>query len=324
MKRFFKKIFYTILIITIMIVTINKIYMRATYGKNYSGDYTEKFMTIENGIQISNTGSSHGLRAFNYDNLNEYKCFNFALVSQSLSYDYRLVLNYSDKLADNGVMFIPISYFSFFGEDESLEENFKLKNRRYYRILPSDMIKGYDLKTDFFTNYFPALDSYEKFIMPFVGYEPAYREVTTKVSDLGMDENSLAAAGYGRAESHIAGEGTIDENGKRIINYDEIEACYNIIELCKSKGIRPILITTPYLQEYTDGVKMIAPCFENDFTSIISEIQTKTGAEYYDYSDDIRFRKRYDLFYDMDHLNADGAQKFTAAIMKELVAESEK
>lgn len=102
------------LIVGTLIILINMAYVHASHGKDYDGDYTDKFMSIEGNIEISNTGSSHGLRAFNYDDIEEYNCFNFALVSQSLSYDYRLVSYYSDQLADNGVMFIPISYFSFF------------------------------------------------------------------------------------------------------------------------------------------------------------------------------------------------------------------
>lgn len=170
---------------------VNAIFIYTSYGKNYDGDYTDKFMEMEYGIQISNTGSSHGLRDFKYDDIKNYKCFNFALVSQSLSYDYELVSYYSDRLEDGGVMLIPISYFSFFGTDEMGDEDFKAKDKRYYKILPRDRIKGYDLKTDIFTKYLPALTAYEKFIMPFVGYVPVYenRDNTALdfVAELGID-----------------------------------------------------------------------------------------------------------------------------------------
>ena len=55
--------------------------------------------------------------------------------------------------------------------------------------LPPNMIKGYDVKTDFFVNYFPSLTAYEKFLMPFVGIKFEYAEVNEKVGDLGLNTN---------------------------------------------------------------------------------------------------------------------------------------
>ena len=82
---------------------LNTYYLQRNICDN---DRTAKFKDIEPGIVISNTGSSHGLYGFNYEELGEeYNCFNFALESQRLSYDYRIVSNYSDYLAENGIMF---------------------------------------------------------------------------------------------------------------------------------------------------------------------------------------------------------------------------
>jgi len=320
MKKLFYRVCSSVALVCAITFIINTAYMNVSYGKNYDGDYTEKFLDISEGIQISNTGSSHGLRAFNYDKNKRYKCFNFALVSQSLSYDYRLVLHYSDKLKDGGVMFIPVSYFSFYGSDEITETDFKAKDKRYYKILPPNMIKGYDAKTDFFVNYFPSMSAYEKLLMPFVGVELEYDEMSQKVEDLGLNANELSEMGYSRAKYHIL-EDKIDDNGERIINYGEINACYDIIDLCKSKNIRPIMITTPYLYEYTSAVREIDSDFMIDFMTIIDEIQIETGTEYYDYSEDKRFADHYELFCDMDHLNNEGAEKFTTMIINELVEE---
>lgn len=116
----------------------------------------------------------------------------------------------------------------------------------------------------------------------------------------------------------------MDEEGNRIINYAEIEALYNIISLCERKCVRPILITTPYLKEYTHAVGRIDPEFYEDFYEIISVIQRKTGVEYYDYGDDKRFAQQYELFADMDHLNDKGAKIFTSIVLEELIDSYEK
>lgn len=81
------------------------------------------------------------------------------------------------------------------------------------------------------------------------------------------------------------------------------------------------MITTPYLYEYTSAVREIDSDFMIDFMTIIDEIQIETGTEYYDYSEDKRFADHYELFCDMDHLNNEGAEKFTTMIINELVEE---
>ena len=70
-------------------------------------------------IQICNLGSSHGENAFKYDQLayaRGYQCFNFAMSSQTYNYDYALLSMYKKQFADNCLMFIPVSYFSFNNE----------------------------------------------------------------------------------------------------------------------------------------------------------------------------------------------------------------
>ena len=317
MKKFIFKIFIMLLILCSLTLIVNYAYVYAKCDMNYDGDSTEKFIHMDDGIQISNTGSSHGMRSFQYDDIDQYKCFNFALTSQRLSYDYRLVSYYQDNLAENGVMFIPISYFSLFGKDETEAEDFKSLDQRYYKVLPPDMIKGYDLKTDIYVNYLPALNAYEKFFMPFVGYVPENTYVNMNSNLLGR-EAELPERGYGRYLMHVV-DGKFDESGNRIINYNEVEALYGIIGVCQKKGIRPLLITTPYTKEYVDAVKENDPDFFNDFYAVIEEVTRATGAEYYDYSEDIRFARQYGLFLDADHLNVDGGKQFTEIIIEELV-----
>lgn len=55
-------------------------------------------------------------------------------------------------------MFIPISYFSFLGKAEIERESFESRNKRYYKILPPDLIKEYDEYTAFFVKL-PALSA---------------------------------------------------------------------------------------------------------------------------------------------------------------------
>lgn len=161
MEKFFIKLSLFFAILSVIIYVINERYIIV---RNTSS--TDKFKNVPEKIQICNFGSSHGANGYHYDDLaNDYTCFNFAMASQSLDYDWRIMQCYQDKIDDNAVVFITISYFSFYGIDETKTNNFLSKNKRYYRFLPKEFIKEYDLKTDIFENKLPALTAYENLLI---------------------------------------------------------------------------------------------------------------------------------------------------------------
>ncbi len=130
MKKFLAKVAIFFAIVISIVLVINQIYI--SLDKNDS-DGTKKFNNVSNNIQICNFGSSHGVYSFDYEDVDdEYVCFNFALSSQRLSYDYRIFDNYKDNIAEGAVVIIPVSYFALFGEPEEEEENFESRNVRYY------------------------------------------------------------------------------------------------------------------------------------------------------------------------------------------------
>lgn len=93
-----------------------------------------------------------------------------------------------------------------------------------------------------------------------------------------------------------------------------------LIDLCKEKDIRPVLVTPPYLREYTGYIQEQNPAFYRDFYEKINKIQENTGVEYYDYAMEQRFCKEYDLFADCDHLNLEGAKLFTEIIIHDVMS----
>ena len=155
MKKFTLKLIIFVVIIASVTMTINSIYVKRC---KRDLDHINKFASIPETVQICNFGSSHGLHGYNYEDLeDDYDCFNFALSSQYLSYDYRLFQYYGDHIDDGTVVFITVSYFSLFGESEVSNGSFNSKNRRYYSILPASLIKEYDLKTSLIVRHIPAV-----------------------------------------------------------------------------------------------------------------------------------------------------------------------
>ena len=313
MKKFIYKILLYVLIVLFFTICINLVYIKRD---NSDKDNTMKFQTIPHSIKICNFGSSHGLFSFNYCDVDQIECFNFGLSSQSLSYDKRLFEYYGNNIQKGAVVFIPISYFSLFGKSETTHDDFLNKNKRYYKILPKKMIKEYDIKTDIYVNCFPSLLADPNRIVKtlLVGLENTNNIDWSRKSD-SIDINEDAKKACIR---HIFSK-KLDENGNRIFNYEEFEALEYLIDSCYENGFTPILVTTPYLKEYTDEIKKSDPLFLDSFYGIVYKIVESKNVKYYDYGFDDRFVDKYELFMNSDHLNYDGARKFVNILMDEVV-----
>ena len=279
-------------------------------------------INVPNDIEISNFGASQSELGFNYEDFSgKYVCSSFALGSQPFFYDYRVLQHYRHKIKRGACIFILASYFSFFGEPENGTEGFLSMNKRYYRLLPREMIRFYDWKTDIFVNYLPMLSvegvatfinlllhrpiTYENFNL-----HPGNWSRTTNIDEVRID--TLGA--YAR---HIASK--LDKDGHRMRNQEAFDSIYAFIDLCREIGARPVLVTVPYTRVYTDTIKEKDPKFFDDFYSVIDEVRQKTGVEYYDYAFDERFCDNYNLFVNSDHLNKEGARRFTNILLREVL-----
>ena len=312
MRNFIIKIISAVFILAIIVLGINKLYV---YMDKKDLDYTRKFRSVPNEIQICNTGSSHGLYGFSYEDLNsKYNGFNFGLQSQSLLYDKRILEHYKDNLADDAVVFIPVSYFVLYGQTENLEADFESKNQRYYKFLPRKLITDYDWKTAILQKC-PLISAYENIAHVFLGRSVASTDLWEMQTADNIDLSLDVEAAYKR---HIV-TNKIDENGNRIINYDNLNSLYDMIEFCKDIGVRPVLLTTPFLREYIDAIQKGSPEFFNEFYELLNEVIEETGVEYYDYSQDGRFIDEHSLFMNGDHLNKSGATYFSRILVEEVI-----
>lgn len=286
-------------------------YMERNKVSNY---YDEtKFFNVPYNIQISNFGSSHGVYGFDYRNhTKNYTTFNFALISQTLSYDYLILKQYEDHFEDNGIMFIVISNFSF-GYDEETEPDFNSKNSRYYRFLSPQNIKQFDWKQYYFAPFILGPNSVLSEIKTnilnlFKKNKNQYEDLYEK-GGVNFDYEKDAEATYKR---HIH----VDKNGKIIILQKEVDALYGIINICKKHNIKPILVTTPYRSEYNNKY---SEKFYQQLHETISSICHKAHVEYHDYSHDPIFAKSYKYNRNADHLTPAGAVVFTDKLFKELI-----
>lgn len=309
MKKFITRALSLALIVLTILTGYNYIYNQLRSDDQY-GD--GKFVHVPNNIKISNVGSSHGVYAFDYSDYQEKQaCFNFALVSQTFTYDYKVLCEYKDHLQEGGMMFIPVSYPSFSMDEES-GEDFDSKNERYYRFLSPTNIKQFDINKYVGLHFFPVVyESTADVIKIF------YRGITNKrpvIQDLdyvverNMDFKEDAQRAYQR---HLK----VNESGNLFVNENERAALYDIIDFCHEKNIRPILISTPLREEY---FSLYDQKILDQFYNIVNQVTQETGCEYYDYSHDPRFESSDQYMRNADHLSPEGARVFTKIVMDDL------
>ncbi|MBR2524624.1 MAG: hypothetical protein IKE53_09355 [Clostridiales bacterium] len=307
MKKFLIKVLSFTIIIAVITAVLNCLFIRLDKSDL---DYTNKYKDMPETIMICNFGSSHGQYDFNYEELGD-NCFNFALPSQMPSYDLRLFEYYKDRFADGAVAFIPISYFSLFGIDETQDDGFIKKNKRYYRILPAKSIKEYDIKTDIYVRYLPAIAAGEDFFRTLIGGSEEEKDLRWYTNVVGKDISEDTNTMISRQILNYA----LNEEGEIIFNTEEIDAVKQLIEECRKNNVTPILVTTPFLHDYTDRIREIDPEFFDVFHDTVNSIVSETGVEYYDYSFDERFTDNREWFFNCDHLNNVGAREFVRILM---------
>ena len=311
MKKLIAKSALLIVLVLCCTLIINTIYVNnAGYG-----DDIDKFKTVPYDITICNFGSSHGRYGFNYSDVSdEYNCFNFAMSSQSLSYDDRILNTYKDHLKDNDcIVFITVSYFSLYGKPETEADDFDSKNMRYYAFLPKSEIKDWNIASAIIGKY-PSLTAYQVLAAGVLGES---NNIDDSAWDNSTEDVDLQKDADAACERHL-GKDKRDKKGNLINNKEEKDALLDMISICRSKGDTPILITTPYMEEYNDAIEKKYPDFFEKFNKDVQSIAAQNNVEYLDYSHDERFTHDKDVFMNSDHLNRKGAEKFTDILLKEI------
>lgn len=261
--------------IIIIILFLYNLGMIITKTKKYK-------LRIPNEIKIFNLGSSHGYFAFNYENVKNGA--NLAQISQTFYYDYALLETFFNRIEDEAICFIPISYFSFSNKIKTWRKDDMIN---YYKILPLKKFKGREKLICFIFRYLPIIWSFKKKIGKAKGkkvIEPKQR-ILKQVSMLRAKRTSIS-----------------------------IKYFYKIIKKLKEKNIRIILITTPFQKEYN---KYFSEKLLNDkFYKEIESIKYTENLEYYDLSKMYKIFDKGEYFDDNDHLSEKGSKIFMKEINK--------
>jgi len=260
-------------------------------------------------VEVLVVGSSHGLNGVNPKYLRA-RTYNLANTSQTLYYDEALVLKYADRMPKLRVIVMPISYFSFFGNLEDIEEEWRTYYYDYFWGIGCDYTENrFDLRKRSLTALYTPLTTLKYTVKGFRTHEV----------------DSLERSGYMRKDTS-AYYGTINDStglakvrqheserrlGRRGKIVGRLDAFLNVM---RKKGIEVVFITTPVWRTYS---KFLDQRILADNAGILAGLERKYGYRYFDYGNDRRFG--LSDFANNDHLNDRGARKFSRILDAEVI-----
>lgn len=302
MKQLLLKILLLVSICSFILITVNYLFISTNcYKENLIDSELAKFDNIPQSISFANLGTSHGRDSFAFNSINGQ--FNFALGSQYLMYDYKLLEQYCNNFSENATIILPISYFSLYRNPFSEENKFASQNFRYYHILKPTKIINFE-----FSEYMRA-----KLPVMYLKNTVFFLRNSSSPKESKPESTAFLDNGAGAAKGHM--NLILSENPQIEFNAAEYESLQKIISFCKENNLNLVFVTTPltdkYLENFDENIM-------RKFYSDINKISTENNIPYLDYSKDERFTSDYSLFRNSDHLNKSGANKFTKIILEDI------
>lgn len=248
-----------------------------------------------------------------YDINPEYlstKAFNAAHLLESVNYDYFIFNNYIDKMDSLKHLIIGIDYWTLFCELEESPEWWRAQDYFIY----------YDCnyhKNQFKYRYkfhHPTVETLKNAQNAFLTLLGKREDSHLTVNELGYSTkyafNNRKANWDNGIEEAALHNSFINTNIDKAHIIESGIYIYDIISKCESKNIQVLLINTPVYDSYITNTNPKYVEVKNEFCRYFDEHFSNT--RYFDFTNDSRFTG--DDFYDSNHLNDEGAKKFTLIV----------
>jgi len=237
------------------------------------------------------------------------KTFNLSNISQSLYYDIQLTMKYIDKMPELKHVIISTSYFSLgMNLNDGIESWRAYYYSQYWDINAPDLDK-FNIK-NYSKIFLYTTDSSLVFLRN--GFKTNLTE--------GLMQNgyySVDTSGHKKFLTDDFGHYRADFHN-RFFKFNRVAENVKGLELflseLKKRNIKFVIISIPvnnYYKKYVDSTLLMK---NND---LLTNICMKHQCDYLDFFDDKRFSQ--DDFYDNDHLNFIGAEKFSRILNDEMM-----
>ena len=284
MKKFLKSLLIFILPIVIIAVVAEFSVRHIPTSFRYKNEWMR-----ENGkdVEMLILGHSHAYNDINPD-LFKVKAFSLANHGQMLDMDCFLFHKFISDCPNLKYVVVPISYLTF--------------------VSYTDGISNYAVHMDYKQPFY-SKDSYEVFSPQFYRKVVSYLkgEDIVRCSELGMSIDKLSTVKEPDWDKSVTRNRlfTIDAPDDRIVkNRDYLK---QIVATCEQRDVQVVLVTTPIWYRYYE---LMNKDQLNKMYSYVEDLFFQhSNVAYYDFMTDDRFS--VDDFFDQDHLNGLGAERFT-------------
>jgi len=269
--------------------------------------YATKRQYLEQGLattEVLLSGSSHEFYGIRPSLLAPHT-FSIAYVSQDLYYDTHLILLYLDRMPKLTTVIIPVSYrslesqldvgteswrvpfyYCFYGIP-ARERKFTLANFSYLALY------GYDAARTIMIDGPPKLD---------IGSDGGFENST---SEPGSAEKLAEVQPIVRHHSAM----------RREFLGPNVSALEQTLAALQHRGIRAVFVTTPVYKTYSQAAR---PETYRRMQDALGELCRRYGVQYFNHMQDSRFTAAD--FNDIDHLDREGAEKFSLILHAEIFA----
>jgi len=267
-------------------------------------DYFEKSI---DSIELLVLGNSHMVHGVDPDYLS-LKAFNLASGSQSYFYDNAITLNYLHRLKKLKAVIIPVDYFSFYYRLQDIADWLDFGYYKFWNIRYPGL-SYWDSRNYFYFMLYTPANSF-KYFLKSKNFSLAW----------GMKPNGFTPNNSKGSESNInefTGKTRVQFHNHMIRFERQSESLSSLEELIRelSKNrIKVFLVESPVCSTYSKYCD--TAILSKNFT-IINNLVEKYNCSYKSYFTDKRFS--ISDFADNDHLNVEGARKFSTIIDVELL-----
>ena len=296
MKQFLKKTLLFGIPIIVCIVIMELVLRNIPNDYSYKRNYLDQ---NSNQIETLFLGSSHSLYAVNPEYLNS-NTFNAAHVAQSLDYDVEILKKYANQMDKLKYIIVPIDYFSLYNRLETGVEYWRIKNYTIYY--------GFDKSSGFVENLELLNGKWSE--NSFRVYKYLWKkksEISCNQRGWGTNYNSK-----NKQDLFVTAKAAAKRHAKKSISFfdENVKIVDEIISIAKSKNVKVIFYTCPAYKTYVSQLNQEQ--LQKTILTIKGIQNLNTNVFYYNFLNDAKFTAKD--FYDADHLNEIGAEKFSKKI----------
>lgn len=298
-----------------------KAHLLASNWYNSKFPHLRSFQNIKRDTDIIALGSSTALHDINFSEIKELKASNLAVGPETITYDFKVLMNYHSYLRDGGIILFVLCPFTFC-KDKYRNENGSntYKNIRYYPILHRALIDNFNEKI------------YDKWVKhPFrIGPEAWYRwliDISPKEAIKSLLHKNTLPRVLSDAEMEIHAKRRIElwkkEFNMRDLDVDNIPQSvkesidYNkgvfreMLSFLKDRGYEYMVIIPPFSEELTAKI----PQEFSNYT-LFNPLK-EVGAQVLSFLGDKEWMRR-DYFQDTFFMNERGSKILTNEIINRI------